>query len=167
MGTIWLDIRYAVRMFLKSPAFTAVALLALALGIGANTAIFSVVHAVLLRSLPYREPERLTVIWETSRDRPGRRNVTSPQNFVEFRSQAKSFESMAAFYDWRFNLTGAGEPAEVPVQVTTGDLFAVLGAQAAKGRTFALEDGEPGRDNVVVLSHGFWQSRFACTSSCV
>jgi putative ABC transport system permease protein len=160
MGTIWLDVRYAVRMFLKSPAFTAVALLALALGIGANTAIFSVVHAVLLRSLPYREPERLAVVWETSRDRPGRRNVTSPANFVELRNQSKSFEALAAFYDWRFNLTGAGEPVEVPAQVTTGNLFSVLGAQAALGRTYTQEDVQANHDDVAVLSHGFWQSQF-------
>jgi putative ABC transport system permease protein len=160
MGTIWLDVRYAVRVFLKSPAFTAVALVALALGIGANTAIFSVVHAVLLRSLPYGEPERLVVVWEQDRRRPGRNNVTSPANFVELRNQAQSFESMAAFYDWRFNLTGAGQPVEVPVQVTTGGLFGVLGAQAALGRTYTVEDVQANRDDVAVLSHGFWQSQF-------
>ncbi len=160
LGTVWLDLRYAARMFLKSPGFTAVALLALALGIGANTAIFSVVHAVLLRSMPYAEPERLAVLWETSRQRINRRNVLSPANFVELRDQAKSFESMAAFYDWRFNLTGAGEPVEVPVQVTTGNLFSVLGAQAALGRTYTQEDVETNRDDVAVLSYGFWQAQF-------
>ncbi|HLL75967.1 MAG TPA: ABC transporter permease [Pyrinomonadaceae bacterium] len=158
-GTVWQDVRYAARMFLKSPGFTAVALLALALGIGANTAIFSVVHAVLLRSLPYGEPERLAVVWETSSRRATRHNVTSPANFVELRDQTKSFESMAAFYDWRFNLTGAGDPVEVPAQVTTGNLFSVLGAQAALGRTYTQEEVEAGNTNVAVLSHGFWQSQ--------
>ena len=157
VGTFWLDVRYAVRGFLKSPGFTAVALLALALGIGANTAIFSVVSAVLLRALPYRSPERLVVVWEKNRRRGDRHNVTSPANFLEWQAQSKSFEAMAAFYDTRFNLTGAGEPAEVTAQVATANLFAVLGADAALGRTFAPEDAEPGRNNVVILSHGFWQ----------
>jgi putative ABC transport system permease protein len=160
LGTVWQDARYAVRVFIKSPAFTAVALVALALGIGANTAIFSVVHAVLLRSLPYRDAERLVMVWEHNRPRNRERNVVNPANFLDWQAQAQSFEAMAAFYDTRFNLTGAGEPVEIPAQVATGNLFAVLGAQAALGRTFAAEDGEPGRDDVVVLSHGFWQSQF-------
>jgi putative ABC transport system permease protein len=160
LGTVWHDARYAVRTFLKSPGFTAVALLALALGIGANTAIFSVVNAVLLRSLPYRDADRLAVVWETNRQRGYRRNVMSPANFVELRTQAQSFEGLSAFYDWRFNLTGAGEPVEVPVQVTTADLFDVLGARAALGRTYTVEEVRAGREDLAVLSHGFWLSRF-------
>ncbi|HLL75965.1 MAG TPA: ABC transporter permease [Pyrinomonadaceae bacterium] len=160
MNTIWHDVRYAVRVFLKSPAFTAVALVALALGIGANTAIFSVVNAVLLRSLPYRDADRLAVVWENNRARSRPRNVANPANYLEWQAQARSFEGMAAFYDTRINLTGAGEPVEIPAQVAAGNLFSVLGAEAALGRTFAAEDGEPGRDNVVVISHGFWQSQF-------
>ena len=160
LGTVWQDARYAVRVFLKSPAFTLVAVVALALGIGANTAIFSVVHAVLLRPLPYGDADRLAMVWEHNRRGTRERNVANPANFLEWRAQAQSFADMAAFYDTRFNLTGAGDPVEIPAQVATGNLFAVLGAQAALGRTFALEDGEPGRDNVVVFSHGFWQSQF-------
>ena len=160
LGTVWQDVRYAVRVFLKSPAFTAVALVALALGIGANTAIFSVVHAVLLRSLPYGDSERLVMVWEHNRRGTRERNVANPANYLEWQAQAQSFEGMSAFYDTRFNLTGAGDPVEIPAQVATGNLFTVLGAQAAHGRTFAAEDGEPGRDDVVVLSHGFWQSQF-------
>ena len=160
LGAIWLDVRYAVRIFIKSPGFTAVALIALALGIGANTAIFSVVNAVLLRALPYRQAERLVSVWEHNRPRARERNVVNPANFLEWQAQSQSFESMAAFYDTRFNLTGAGEPVEIPAQVATGNLFAVLGAEAALGRTFTPEDGEPGRDDVVVLGHSFWQRQF-------
>ena len=160
LGTIWFDVRYAVRVFLKSPGFTLVALVALMLGIGANTAIFSVVNAVLLRALPYRQAEQLVVVWENNRPRNRVRNVVSPVNFLEWQAHAQSFEGMAAFYDARFNLTGAGEPVEIPAQVGTGNLFEVLGAGAALGRTFTRDDGEPGRSNVVVLSHSFWQRQF-------
>src|SRR5918998_804922 len=146
LGTIWQDARYAVRVFLKSPAFTAVALLALALGVGANPAIFSVVNAVLLRSLPYADADRLVVMWEKNRTRGNRRNVISPANFVEWRTQSQSFEGLSAFYDGGFNMTGAGEPVEVPVQVTTANLFSVLGAQAALGRTYTPDEVRSGRD---------------------
>ncbi|HEY9285585.1 MAG TPA: ABC transporter permease, partial [Pyrinomonadaceae bacterium] len=149
-----------VRVFLKSPAFTAVALVALALGIGANTAIFSVVHAVLLRSLPYGDADRLVVMWEKNRTRGNRRNVISPANFAEWRAQSQSFEGLSAFYDGGFNMTGAGEPVEVPVQVTTANLFSVLGAQAVLGRTYTPDEVSSGRDDLAVLSHGFWQSQF-------
>ena len=160
LGTIWLDARYAARGFLKSPGFTAVALVALALGIGANTAIFSVVNAVLLQALPYREADRLVTLWEDNRGRGNPRNVISPNNFLDWQSQAKSFEGMAAFNDRQFNLTGAGEPVVVPAQVATTNLFDVLGANPLLGRTFVDEDGAPGGGNLVVVSYGFWQRQF-------
>jgi putative ABC transport system permease protein len=160
LGTIWLDVRYAARGFLKSPGFTAVALVALALGIGANTAIFSVVNAVLLRALPYRDADRLVAMWEDNRNANHPRNTISPTNFLDWKSQAKSFEGMAAFYDRRFNLTGAGDPVAVPSQVAETNLFTVLGANPLLGRTFTEEDGEKGRGNVIVLSYGFWQRQF-------
>ncbi|HVG29690.1 MAG TPA: ABC transporter permease [Pyrinomonadaceae bacterium] len=160
MGSLWQDLRYGARMLLKNPGFTAVALVALALGIGANTAIFSVVNAVLLRALPYRDADRLVVMWEDNRNGNHPRNVIAPTNFMDWKSQAKSFEGMAAFYDRRFNLTGAGEPVAVPSQVAETNLFTVLGANPMLGRTFAEEDGEPGRGNVIVISHGFWQRQF-------
>jgi putative ABC transport system permease protein len=160
LGTIWLDLRYAARGFLKSPGFTLVALVALALGIGANTAIFSVVNAVLLQPLPYRDADRLVTMWEDNRNGNHPRNVISPTNFLDWKSRAKSFEGMAAFCDRQFNLAGAGEPVAVPSQVAETGLFAVLGANAMLGRTFTDEDGEPGRGNVIVISHGFWQRQF-------
>ena len=109
------DVRYAARMLAKRPAFTLVAVLTLALGIGANTAIFSAVEAVLLRDLPFRHAERVVVLWEHNRigDRP--HNVLSPANFSDWQEQARSFDRMAAFIDQRYNLTGEGNPEEVPV----------------------------------------------------
>ena len=160
MGTIWLDVRYAVRVLLKSPAFTLVALVALALGIGANTAIFSVVNTVLLQRLPYRDADRLAVVWEDNRNGNHPRNVTSPANFLELQSQSKSFAELAAFFDERLNLTGAGDPVSVPSQICTVNLFRVLGAQAMLGRTFTDEESDPKRGDVVVISYGFWQRQF-------
>src|SRR5918912_3507993 len=159
MGTFIQDLRYGARALLKSPGFTAVALVALALGIGANTAIFSVVNAVLLRALPYRQADRL-VVWEHNRAGGREHNTDAPRNFLEWQAQAKSFAGLAGFYDTAVNLTGAGEPVEVPAQVATTNLFEVLGADPLVGRTFAPEDGEPGQGNVVVLSHGFWLRHF-------
>jgi putative ABC transport system permease protein len=159
-GTVWQDVRYAARSFIKSPGFTLVALVALALGIGANTAIFSVVNAVLLKSLPYKDPERLVIVWEHYRGSDRAHNTVSPQNFIQWQEQSKSFEGMSAFYDATLNMTGAGDPVEVAGQVASANLFQVLGAQALIGRTFTPEDGEPGKSSVIVISYGFWQRQF-------
>jgi putative ABC transport system permease protein len=154
------DVRYAARMLANRPGFTLVAALTLALGIGANTAIFSFVEAVLLRPLPYRHADRAVVLWESSNARLRRHNTVGPANFLDWRDQAKSFEEMAAFYDTRANLTGAGEPEELPAQAATPNLFALLGAEAALGRTFTPADAQADRPEVVILSHGLWQRRF-------
>jgi putative ABC transport system permease protein len=163
LETLLQDVRYAARMLAKRPGFTAVAVLTLALGVGANTAIFSVVEAVLLRPLPYRHADRAVVLWENNRLQNHPHNVASPANFLDWRDQAKSFDAMAAFADQRYNLTGAGEPEEVPAQLATPNLFALLGAQAALGRTFAAEDAKDGHEEVAVISHGLWQRRFGGT----
>jgi putative ABC transport system permease protein len=160
LETLWQDVRYAARVMAKRPGFTAVAALTLALGVGANTAIFSVVEAVLLRELPYRHAERAVVIWEHNRAGSRPRGPASPANFLDWREQSKAFEEMAGFFDDRYNLTGAGEPEEVPSQVATPNLFALLGAEAALGRTFTPEDTKAGQDDVAVISHGLWQRRF-------
>jgi putative ABC transport system permease protein len=160
MTSFWQDLRYGVRMLARSPGFTLIAVAALALGIGANTALFSVVNATLLKPLPYNQADRLVMVWEHNRPRNKDRNVVSPTNFLDWQEQSTAFEQIAAFYDNRFNLTGAGEPEEIPAQVATGNLFTLLGAEAVLGRTFTNEDAEPGHDNVVVLSYGLWQRRF-------
>jgi putative ABC transport system permease protein len=158
LETLTQDVRYGVRMLARHKAFTGVAVLTLALGIGANTAIFSVVNELLLRPLPYRDAERIVMLWEVS---PGgrRQNSTSRANFRAWRAQSTSYENVAAFTDQRFNLTGDGEPEELSVQMATPELFKVLGVDPLLGRTFLPEDGEM-RSAVAVLSYGLWQRRF-------
>ncbi|MFL6333626.1 MAG: ADOP family duplicated permease [Pyrinomonadaceae bacterium] len=158
METFMQDVRYGVRVLAKHKGFTAVAVLTLALGIGANTAIFSVVNDLLLRPLPYTDAERVVMLWEVTPE--GRHmNTTSRANFREWRAQGTSFESMAAFSDQRLNLTGTGEPEEVAVQLATPELFKVLGVEPILGRVLAEEDNR--RDSAgVVLSHAFWKRRF-------
>ena len=159
METLWQDVKFGARVLLKSPGFTAVAVLTLALGIGANTAIFSVVNAVLLRQLPYENPERLVMVWEQNRPRSRMTNTISLANFIDWREQNTVFEQMAAFADWRVNLTSVETPEELPVQIATPNLFSLLGAPPLMGRTFLEDDGKQGQNRVVLLSHGFWLRR--------
>ena len=167
MSTIWQDLRYAARMLWKSPGFTAVAVLALALGVGANTAIFSVVHALMLRDLPYRDSARLTMVWEYNRSTDHHQNTISPPNFLDWRERSTVFEDMAAFYDVQSNMTGAGDPVQVPVQYVTPNLFSVLGVEPVRGRGFTPEDAREDAPPTAVLSHGFWQRRFGGDPSVV
>jgi putative ABC transport system permease protein len=160
MRNLLKDVRYGLRMLAKAPGFTAVAVLAVALGVAANTAIFSVINAVLLEPLPYKEPGRLVELWEMNRPRDARQNVLSPANLIDWKEQSDVFEDVAAFLDDRGNLTGGGEPYEVVVQHVTPNLFQMLGVEPIKGRGFAPEDAAPGAARVVVLSHGLWQRRF-------
>jgi putative ABC transport system permease protein len=153
------DIRYGVRMLAKHKAFTTIAVITLALGIGANTAIFSVVNELLLRPLPYRDAERIVMLWEVTPE--GRhQNTTSRTNFRGWRDQSTSYEAMAAFSDQRLNLTGDGEPEELSVQLATPEMFKVLGVDPILGRTLLPEDAEAGRPPVAVLSYSLWQRRF-------
>jgi putative ABC transport system permease protein len=161
MADILQDIRYAIRLCLRTPGFTAIAVLALALGIGANTAIFTVVNAVLLEPLPFRDPGRLVVTWETNVRRPGRPNVLGPANFIRWQERTTAFERMAPFYDYRVNLTGSGAPEEIVGMDVTPDFFPTLGVAPMLGRTFTADEGSEGHDAVTVLSHGLWQRRFA------
>lgn len=153
------DIRYGARVLAKHKGFTVVAVLTLALGIGANTAIFSVVNELLLRPLPYKDADRLVMLWETSPKSLGG-GPTSRINFRAWREQTTSFESMAAFSDQRLNLTGSGEPEEVAAQLAAPELFHVLGIEPILGRGMNEEDARPGAPRVAVLSYGLWQRRF-------
>src|SRR5215211_4717311 len=128
METLLQDIRYGARTLLKNRAFTAVAVLALALGIGANTAIFSVVNAVMIRPLPFKDPDRLVMVWEHNRQRARPQNVVSPANFLDWRDQNSVFEDMALFLDARFNLTDVDDPEEIPAQRVTTNFFNLLGS---------------------------------------
>jgi putative ABC transport system permease protein len=161
MDDILQDIRYAIRLCLRTPGFTAIAVLALALGIGANTAIFTIVNAVLLEPLPFRDPGRLVVMWETNARRSGRPNTIGPANFIRWRERATAFERTAPFYDYRINLTGAGAPEEVVGMDVTPDFFPTLGVAPLVGRAFTDDEGPQGHDALAVLSYGLWQRRFA------
>ncbi len=162
METLLQDIRYGLRMLAKNPGFTLVAVLALALGIGANTAIFSVVDAVILRPLPFSSPDRLIAVWSENRQRGQSRQSASYPDFSDWRAQNHVFERMAAFHTSDFTLTGAGEPAHLFGAVVSADLFRLLGAAPNLGRDFLPEEDDPGKITVrpVILSHAFWRSRF-------
>ena len=153
------DLRHAFRQLLKAPAFTAVAILTLALGIGANTAIFSVVNAVLVRPLPFEQPDKLVSLWETNLKQGRDKQQVGGANFTDWKRQAQSFESIAAYFNWNYNLTG-GEPRRLTTVLVTPGFFQTLGGKAELGRELVAEDDVEGRDNVVVLSHAFWESRF-------
>jgi putative ABC transport system permease protein len=160
METLLRDIRYGVRSLLKRPGFTAIALIALALGIGANTAIFTLVNAVLLRPLPFAEPDRLVWVWGNIKN-GGNRASVSPLDFLDYRQQNSTFEEFAASMQLRLNYTGGSEPERLEANGVTGNYFQALGAKPAFGRTFLLENEKPGNDQVAVLSYSLWQKRFA------
>jgi putative ABC transport system permease protein len=160
MQTLLQDLKYGVRMLAKSPGFTIIAVLTLALGIGANAAIFSVINVTLLARLPYRQPDRIVMVWEHHPSRGFPHNSVSPGNFLHWQDDNTVFEQMAAFVDIRADLTGTGEPEQIPGQAVTPNLFPLLGINARLGRTFVNEEGSPGNDSVVVLSDGLWQRRF-------
>ena len=161
METLLRDIRYGIRSLLKRPGFTAIALIALALGIGANTAIFSLVNAVLLKPLPFAEPDRLVWVFGNIRN-GGNRASVAPLDFLDYRKQNTTFEEFAAQFSFplALNLTGNGEPERLTGAAVTGNYFQALGVKAAMGRTFQLENETPGRELVAVLSYGLWQKRF-------
>ncbi|MGH9777491.1 MAG: ABC transporter permease [Candidatus Acidiferrales bacterium] len=160
METLWQDLRYGARQLLRSPGFTAVAVLTLALGIGANTAIFSVANAVLLQPLPYKEPDRLVRLWESNPGRNWPFFSASAPNFNDWVQQNQSFEPLAATEGDTFNLTGDGEPERLLGRRVTGNFFPLLGVEPALGRNFTPEEDQPGSARVVILSHGLWQRRF-------
>jgi len=154
------DLRYAARLQRKNPAFTIVAVIALALGIGANTAIFSVVNTVLLRPLPYKDPERLVLVWEDATKQGYPRDTPAAANFVDWRDQSHVFEGMAAISDESFNLTGSGEPERLAGHTVSASLFPLLGVEPHIGRVFTAAEDQPGSQHVVLLSYALWQRRF-------
>ncbi len=154
------DLRFGIRLVRRDARFSALVILTLALGIGATTAIFSVVNAVLLRKPPFRGSERLTVIWKSNPEQGYPIFYMSPPDFLDFRGQNHTFERMAAFVPRQFVLTGQGEPAQLNGDDVSPALFALLDARAFAGRILAESDEEPGHDHVVLLSYEFWQRRF-------
>jgi putative ABC transport system permease protein len=168
METLWQDLRHAFRALRKSPGFTAVAVLTLGLGIGANTAIFSVVENVLLRPLPYRDPAALVQVWNTYLPAFPQTPMSSG-DFQDFQRQAGSFSQMAAYVDppSGFNLTGDGQPERLEATLATSGLFPLLGVRQVAGRTFTPEEDKPGSPPVVLISHRLWQNHFGSDPSVV
>ena len=167
METLLKDIRYGVRGLWKRPGFTVVAVLTLALGIGANTAIFSVVNAVLLRPLQFRDPDRLVIIWEDAGFLGFPRNTPAPANYVDWKNQSQSFEDVAATVEQTFNLTGDGNPERVAAYAVTANFFPLFGVPPAVGRGFTPDDDRPGAHKVAVLSHELWQTRYGSDSQII
>src|SRR5215468_9476869 len=161
MQAMFQDLRYGLRTFAKYPVFTAMAILTLALGIGANSALFSVVNAVLLRPLPYENPERLFKLNRVNAKKPGMGPRASPLNFLDMRSQNQSFEYLGGYTDTsKFNLSGGAEPERAPGAMVSDTLFPALGAHPLMGRNFLPEEDRKGGPNVVILSHNLWSRRF-------
>ncbi|HEY6187243.1 MAG TPA: ABC transporter permease [Pyrinomonadaceae bacterium] len=160
LETLWQDVHFGVRMLMKNPGFTIVAVIALALGIGANSAIFSVVNTVLLRPLPYKDPDQLVMVWEDATTQGFPRDTPAPANYIDWRDQNQVFEGMAAIADMSFNLTGVGEPERIEGRRVSASLFPLLGVAPQLGRAFLPEEDQPGANRVVIMSHGLWQRRF-------
>ncbi len=166
MESILQDIRYALRALRKHPGFTAVALVTLGLGIGANTAIFSIIQSVLLAPLPFEEPERLVQVWESRVERGWTRAGMNPANFWDFRERNRTFEDLTAIWYGGRNLTGFGFPQRVGTGQVSAGFFRVLRVEPVLGRTFLPGEDEPGGETrVVLLSNGFWRTRFAADST--
>ena len=159
METLWNDLRYGLRMMFKNRGFTVVAIVTLALGIGANTAIFSVVNAVLLRPLPYKDSNRLVWFWENQPD--FRHGNLSPADFLDYQAESRAFEQIASYRQMDFTLTGERQPEQIPGLIVSANYFSLLGIEPEVGRAFQPEDGRAGAPRVAVVSHGFWQRRFA------
>jgi putative ABC transport system permease protein len=166
--TLLKDIRYSVRGLLKRPGFTLVALITLALGIGANTAIFSVVNGVLWRPLRYKAPQQLVMVWENHQARSGPvREWLAPADFDDWRSQNSVFSNLSAMNDWGPTLTGRDQPEPLVGAAVSHDMFELLGAEPVKGRSFLREEDQPGAPNVVMLSYELWQRRFGSDQNIV
>jgi len=160
IGNLWQDLRYGARMLAKKPGFTAVAILTLALGIGANTAIFTVVNAALLRGLPYHDPERLVHLWETTPRKDLSQNEASYPDFLDWR-QNNAFEGMAAYEGGSgVTLTGRGTPERIPATFVSSNFFTVLGVDPIRGRAFRPEEDQPSAAPTVMTSYGLWQRLF-------
>jgi putative ABC transport system permease protein len=162
MSNLAQDVRFALRVFQRAPGFAAAAVLTLAVGIGANTSIFSVANALLLRPLPYRQPGRLVLIDARRKSDPHlNQGPLSVPRFEQVEQRNHSFGAVAAFTPEVFNLTGRGDPEQVPAARVSWKFFEILGVPPAKGRGFRAEEDKAGGDPVVMISDGLWQRRFA------
>src|SRR6185503_6842526 len=167
MQTLFQDLRYGARMLRKRPGFALIAIVTLALGIGANTAIFSVVNGILLRPLPFDHPERLVRVYVTVPDRGIKNNPASYLNFTDWRSRNSVFDAMAAYSGASATFTGGPAPEQIEGVGASGGLFATLYARPMAGRVLSRADEEAGANNVIVISYGLWQRSFNADSQIV
>ncbi|MBA3571893.1 MAG: ABC transporter permease [Pyrinomonadaceae bacterium] len=161
MDSLLRDLRFSVRSLLKRPTLTIIAIITLAIGIGANSAIFSVVNALLLKPLPFNELDRIVAIWEKQPSQGMERNEVALANYLDWRSQNNSFEHIGLYRWWSTNLTGIEPPERVQGFLVSANFFDVVGMKPAIGRGFAADEDQPGKDAVAILTHGLWQRRFA------
>ena len=161
------ELRYALRVLLKSPTFTIVAIATLALGIGANTAVLSLVNGLLIKPLPYHAPQKLVLLFEQFKAQGLDRIPVSPPEFLDYKRQTTCFDGLAVFDYGGFNLTGGDVPERVAGSLVSPNVFQLLGVEPIKGRVFAESEGESGRDNVIVISARLWQRRFNSDSQLV
>jgi predicted permease len=160
MSTLWQDLRYAARMAMKNPGFTTIAVITLALGIGINSAIFSVVNALLVRPLPFEDLDRIVALWERVPSQGVERNETAAANYFDWSAQQTSCSHTGVYRGWSANLTGDGNPENMVGYRVSASLFDVLGVRPLHGRVFTTEEEQPGKENVVILNYGLWQRRF-------
>src|SRR5215510_430728 len=167
MRIVLQDLRYGTRALIKNPAFTLVAVTTLAIGIGANSAIFSVVNTVLLQPFSFEQPERLVVLWERSLNQGLPRMVVSPPNFADLRNQSQVFDDVAAYRPQDFNLMIEGVPERAEGLLVSSTMFSMLGVKPLVGRDFQPDEDQPGKTPTVILSYGFWQRHFGGNSGVV
>ena len=160
METLWQDLRYGFRVLTRKPGFTLVAIITLALGIGANTAIFSVVNKLLLDRLPYKDPDRIITLWERLSEAAAMQEKVAPANFLDWRERNQVFDQMAAVFPGGFDYTGGTEPESIRGWLVSEGFFEIFGVRALYGRTFDPEEFKPGGSRVVVIGYGLWQRRF-------
>ena len=161
------DVILALRQLRLNPTFSAIAICVIALGIGANTAMFSVINAVILKPLPYANPDRLVMLWETRSDLGAKNNVVSAGNYLDWRARSASYDAMSAMLFRTQSLTGIGEPEEVRVQFVGTDFFPMLGLPMSHGRSFTQDECQPEAPATAILSDSIWQRKFSADLSIV
>ena len=160
MGSLFGDIRYAIRNLIKRPGFTVIAAMTLALGIGANTAIFSAINALLLKPLPIPNQDRVVAIWDKNPGRGVEHNEVAFANYLDWRAQNHSFDQLALERWWSTNLTGGDMPERIQGFLVSANFFDVIGIKPVQGRNFLEEENQPGKDAVAIIAHSLWQRRF-------
>src|SRR5262249_11735726 len=161
MESLWNDVRYAIRVMTERPGFTAIAVITLALGIGANSAIFTVINAVVLRPLPFQDPDKIVILSENNFAKGWSQFAVAPANFLDWRDQNKAWAEISAFRGKSFNLIGRGEPERLTGALVSANVFRLLGVTPLVGRVFLEEEDRPGSSQVAIISYGLWQRRFS------